>query len=262
MPKRHLQAVKRQRPLWWTQQGVLDRLQSGQFILAVCQDAVDEMAGAGVTISVSRLRHEVSAWCESATWGDLLRTAMSLWKRTSSGEVVLSKEWHEDFLASLDHCDGNAPKAATMAGVGYGVVLAVLDKRNRCYDPEFAEKFRIAEAVRAGRIREKYMDLAENGEGKDAVRAQEKIIESALPSLHGTKQEVLVSGKVDHAHQHQHRHLHGVDPDLMQRVVSASQDRVRRLNFGQHDTEALIAAPSDDEDRVIDVTPQQMEVMP
>lgn len=255
MSKRSRLAVKRQRPTWWTQEGVLARLQAGEFILAICQVAVDEMAGAGITISVSRLRAEVSAWAESASWGEQFTAALKLWRRTGSGEMSLSKHWHDDFIDAMTATSGNAPEAAKMAGIGYGIVLAVLDRRNKCYDPEFAERFRIAELERVGPVREKYYKLAEEGEGKLAIRAQERIIESALPGLHGTKQEVHVSGKVDHAHDHQHahQHLHGLAPELAAEIVRASQDRVRRINHGR--TGLLPADAREEEGRVIDLTP-------
>lgn len=255
--KKSRACVKRQRPQWWSPEGVLSRLQSGSFIMEICQDAVKEMAEAGVSISALRLRAEVSTWSESASWGEQLKTALGMWKRASSGEMVLAKTWHEDFLAAMEHesCDGNAEKAAAMAGVGYGVVLAVLDKRNKCYDADFAEKFRIAELARVGRIRSRYIEMAETGEGKMAQRAQERIIEAALPSLHGQRQEVNVSGHVDHDHDHKHLHLHGVSADLAREVVEASQARIRRINAGR--TAMLPADTREDEGRVIDVTPQR-----
>lgn len=263
MPKHSRNCIKRQRPAWWTPEGVLAKLQAGEYLLAICQQGVDAMADAGITISIRRLRGEIDEWTETASWGEQLRAARNLWKRTSSGEMALSKHWHDDFLSAMEACDGNAQKAAEMAGIGYGIVLAVMDRRHRCYDPEFTEKFRIAELGRVGRVRERYMDLAETGEGKAAVRAQERIIESALPGLHGQRQEVQVSGKVQHDHEHRHEHLHGLAPGLAREVVTASQNRIRRLNTGRPGYE-LPAADNGDSDvdgeRVIDVTPQRQEV--
>lgn len=257
MPKRQRPSaktsIKRQRPVWWTQEHVLARLQSGEFIMDICQASSTEMADAGIQLALSTLRAEVSGWAESASWGPQLTAALKLWKRTSSGQMVLSKAWHDDFLAAMEtvSCAGNAMKAAAYAGVGYGVVLAVLDKRNKCYDPEFAEKFKIAELDRVGRIRERYMDTAESGEGKAASRAQERIIESALPALHGTKQELLVSGNVDH----EHTHMHGIAAGLAREIVAASQRRIQKLQAGR---QGLL--PDDTGGVTIDVTPTKSKV--
>jgi len=264
MPTKLRMAIKRERPGWWTQEGVLSRLQSGAFILQLCQAAVDEMAEVGIVISPGTLRAEVGKWTESATWGEQFRAALALWKKTSSGAMALSKAWHDDFLAAMEAHGGNAEKAAKMAGVGYGVVLAVQDPRNQCYDPEFVEKFRIAEASRIARMRERYMDTAENGDGKLAQRAQERMIETALPALHGQKQELHVSGLLkhdhehahEHEHNHQHRHLHAMAPDQAREVVLASQDRMRRITAGRARELPATTADSVDSERVIDVTPK------
>lgn len=262
MPKttRSRTSVKRERPDWWNPEGVLDRLQSGSYIVQVCGQAAADMAGAGVEISVSRLRADVAAWCESATWGDRLREALALWKRTSSGEMALQKHWHEDFFAAMEVTGGNAEQAAQQAGIGYGIVLAVLDRRNKCHDAEFAERFRIAELERVGRIRTRYLEVAEAGEGKAALRAQERVIETALPMLHGQKQinELHVSGRVEHGHEHVH--VHGLSAEIAREVIAASQARVQRLGAGRGagGNGLLPADTRGDRERggrVIDVTP-------
>lgn len=239
--------VKRERPGWWTPEGVLQRLQAGVIILEICKQAAEEAQAIGVTISPVTLRGEVQRWCESATWGEQLRAGLALWKRSSSGELVLSKAWHDDFFAAMETCKGNAQQAAELAGIGYGIVLAVQDSRNACYDRDFVERFRIAEAQRIGVLREKYMQTAEGDEGKLAMRAQERLIESSLPGMHGQRQEVHVSGKVAHEHGHDHRHLHAMAPEMAREVALASQQRVRRITSGRQDAE--------DEGGVIDVTP-------
>lgn len=241
--------VKRQRPSWWTQEQVLARLQEGQFIGALCQQASEEMQAIGVVVGAPTLRAEFGKWCESLTWGEQLRAALGMWKKTSSGEMVLSKHWHDDFLAAMEVCEGNAERAAKMVGVGYGVVLSVIERRNKCYDADFAEKFKVAEMGRIGKVREKYMDLAENGDGKAALRAQERLIEAALPSVHGTRQEVHVSGDIKHDHEHRH----GMTQELAEEVVRAGQDRIRKITTGRE--VKVLPADTRDSDRVIDLTP-------
>lgn len=248
-------SIRRERPAWWTPEEVLSRLQSGQLAMAICEDAARDMAESGVTITPRRLRADISAWTESASWGEQFTAALALWKHgPSSGEMVLSKHWHDDFFAAMMIHKGNASKAAESAGVGYGIVLALTDRRNKCYDAGFTERFKIAELERVGRIREKYTVLAEDGEGKAAVRAQERIIEAAIPQLHGTKQEVHVSGHVEHEHEH----IHGLASGLAREVVLASQERVRRINTGR--VGLLPADTREEEGRVIDLSPVRQEV--
>jgi hypothetical protein len=248
MPRRARQCVKRQRPLWWTPEGVVERLQSGRYIHDLCREAAAEMAEIGIEIAPVTLRAEVARWCETASWGDQLRAGLALWKKSSSGAIALAKHWHDDFIAAMEVTKGNAKKAAELAGVGYGVVLACLDKRNRCYDPDFHERFRIAEAGRIGELRESYMELAETGDDKLAFRAKERLIEAALPGLHSPKQEVVVSGKVDHEHDHQH--VHGIAPGLAREVVLASQARTKALLSNR-----VGLLPADPTDLAIDITP-------
>jgi hypothetical protein len=249
-------AVLRKRPSWWTPEGVLQRLQAGEFVMAVCEAARVDMEGAGVVLTVRKLRADISAWCESAAWGEQLRQALTIWKKErGSDELVLSKTWHDDFLSCMEVCEGNAERAAAMAGISYGIVLAVLDKRNKCHDAEFVEKFRQAELYRIGKMRELYMTTGE-GEGKLAMHVQEAILASAMPAMHGQQQkEVHVTGQVEHAHDHDHRHqhLHALAPDIAREVVLASQARVRRLGAGREVQE--LGTDARDENRVIDVTP-------
>lgn len=260
--------VKKQRPAWWSPEGVIDRLQNGEFVVQICQAAADDMWGAGITISTARLRAEISGWEESASWGEQLKAALKLWRKSSAGEMVLSKAWHDDFIAAMEteQCAGDAELAAKMAGVGHGMVLAVLDSRNKCYDADFAERFRIAELERVGRIRSKYMATAEDvaGDGgKLAFHAQERVIEAALPSLHGRQQEVHVSGKVKHDHAHAHEHLHGMAPGMARELVIASQDRMRKIQASRQGLVALPESSAEAEGRVIDVTPiAQRETVP
>lgn len=249
-------SIRRKRPAWWNPEGVLQRLQAGEFVMAVCEAARADMQGAGIELSLRKLRADIAAWEESASWGPQLKAALAIWKKErGTGELVISKTWHDDFLSCMEVCDGNAERAAEMTGVSYGIVLAVLDKRNsKCYDPEFVEKFRVEELNRVGRLRELYMKTAE-GEGKLAMRAQEQILANALPVLHGQQKEVHVTGEVAHAHDHDHKHqhLHTLAPDIAREVVIASQNRVRRLGAGRE--RELPVASVHDEGRVIDVTP-------
>lgn len=239
--KRSSAAIRRKRPSWWTPEGVLLRLQAGEFVMAVCQAAAADMQGAGIDVSIQTLRAEISKWAETSSWGEQLKAALGLWKRNrDQGELVLSKIWHEDFLLAMNVCDGNAERAAQMVGVGYGVVLNVMDARNKHYDAEFAERFKMAEMARVAKLRELQLQTAE-GDSKQASGVRQRILETVLPGLHSApkQQEVKITGKVEHEHDHDHRHmhLHALAPEIARDVVLASQNRVRRINAGRPERE-------------------------
>lgn len=235
--------------------------------MAVCQAAAADMQGAGIEIGVQTLRGEISKWAETSSWGEQLKAALGLWKRDrDSGRLVLSKTWHEDFLLAMGVCDGNAERAAQMVGVGYGVVLNVMDPRGKHYDPEFAERFREAEMARVAKLRELQLQTAE-GDGKQAVNVRQRILETALPSMHVVpkQQEIKVTGRVEHGHEHRHAHLHALAPETAREVVLASQNRVRRINAGrEEDTTADLkpkALAADSRPSVtIDLVPEQAKV--
>lgn len=255
--KKTRSCVKRERPEWWHPEGVITRLQEGTYIGVICEQCAREMAEMGETMSVAALRSEVAKWANSASWGEQLTTALKLWKRSGTGAMILSKHWHPEFFAAMEQCGGVAEKAAAAVGVGYGIVLGLIDKRSQYYDHDFAEQFRVGELERIGRIRSKYMDTAENGDGRVAVMAQQKIVEAALPHLHGPKQEVHVSGKVDHDHQH----THGLSDELAAQLAQVSQERVRHMFAGrQREQLALEQGRDSDGALVIDLTPIKQQV--
>lgn len=234
--------------------------------MAVCQAAVDDMQGAGINLSVQKLRAEISKWAETSSWGEQLKAALGLWqKRNGQDELVLSKDWHDDFLSAMEICEGNAERAAQMAGVGYGVVLNVMDARGKHFDPEFVWRFRAAEMARVAKLRELQMQTAE-GDGKMAAGVRQQILEATLPNLHVVpkQQEVKVTGEIEHRHDHQHAHLHMMAPEAAREIVLASQSRVRRINAGRSDPEpspAPRALAADSRPSVtIDLAPEREKV--
>lgn len=235
---------KRPRPAWWTPENVLALLQAGEYVGTICQQAADELATqldgqhSSAIVSWHTLRRDISVWAESLTWGEQFERALSLVvKDHSTHELVYSKVWHDEFFFAMEASNGNMAKACEATGIGMGVVLAITDRRNRkAFDEEFAERLRIAEAQRVGTIREQYMQMAEDGIEKGAAkgidarvvtRAQERIVETHLPHMHGTRQEVIVEGTVDH--KHTHSHVHSIDPKTLAAVAAASEARVRGL---------------------------------
>lgn len=233
-------SLKQPRPPWWTQEGVVGRLQDGAYIGELCVAASEEIAAEGYQCSPTKLRAEVSQWAESASWGERITAALKLIRKTPAG-LTVSKDWYDEFFIAMEHCDAVAERAAAAAGIGYGLVLACLDRRNKkLYDADFAERFRVAESERVGRLRAKHFVDAE-GDGKLAAGIRQKILETHAPSLHGPKQEVHFTGAVEIAH--------GITAELAEAVASASRDRMRVLSGA-----AERSLPASTGGQVIDVT--------
>ena len=214
---------RRDRPGWWTPETVLKRLQAGEWVTQICRLASEEVKG---EVSVKQLRHDVQGWAETASYGPALKKALQILYFDGRGRLKLSKGWYEDFFAAMAENGGKATGAAEVAGVSIGIVLAIMDRRNSYYDRDFTERFRAAEGQRVGGIREKYLTRAEEGDGV----AQEKVLAAAMPHLHGPKQEMVVSGEVDHHHEHQL-----VGAALPKAVVQASASRTRGLLSGRRE---------------------------
>lgn len=261
------QCVKRTRPDWWTPETVCGLLQEGEYVGDLCVRASSEMEEMGDPVKASVLRSEISKWANSASWGEQITRALRVVYKDARGRMVHSKDWHDDFINAMYTNAGNPERAAEASGIGYGVVMAVLDKRNRCYDPEFAERFRIAEAERVAGIRAAHFQVAEGNNPLDLqtrVKVQKDLLATHAPGLHGSRAELHVTGKVDHDHDHTHEHTHRVAGGLAREVVMASQSRVKglmagRTNGGNGDLPMLPAGMSNrqarEEGRVIDVTP-------
>lgn len=238
--------VKRTRPSWWTPEGVLERLQSGQRVVDVCRQAASEMAE---PVSVSRLRTDISQWAGSLTWGEQFQAAYRLVKTESDGKSsvpVISKDWYDDFYDELRQQGGKIPAACEAQGIGVDLVYALRDKRNKCYDAEFDEQVRILEGARIAKIRENVLNQAEAADS-DGAKIGVKVLESHMPSLHGQKAHLEISGGLTNKVEH-----HFIPPE----VVAASQARTRALLVNRE--RKAIAAPRNDE-QVIDLVPEAVK---
>lgn len=246
--------VRRTRPNWWGQEAVLARLQDGEYVGDICRLASEEMDRLESPISVRTLRADISTWSESASWGEQFQKALKLWYNDNHGALLLSKSWHDEFFMAMEARSGKAEDACVSCGVGYGIVLSLMDRRNKCYDKIFHERFRVAEAERIGVIRGQYLQYAEDPQNDERTRlkVQQTVLETHAPTLHGSSKEIHVSGSVDHSH------THGLDSGLAQEVVMASMARTRALHHGRQG--ALNAVPERDSDRVIDITPVRERV--
>lgn len=238
-----MRAQDKRRPAWWSPEVILSLLQEGEYVGKICERAQAELAESGYQIGLQQLRQEIGKWSETASLGEALKSALSLWRSRGLPEPTLSKGWYDEFFHAMEQAGGDGKKAAEMVGVGYGLVLSVTDRRNKkLYDPEFAERFRAAEMERVGVVREKYFAHAIEG---DNFKVQEKILQGSLPHLHGARQEVHVSGRVEHEHEH------GLAPGLMREVIAASQARTSVLLRGREQAQLPEARPAE---KVIDIT--------
>lgn len=199
-------------------------------------------------ISPTTLRADISRWTNSSSWGDQFTAALALLKNDGAGGFTISKDWYDDFFDAMGSAEGDIGKACELACVDVRLVLAVSgDKRSKHYDADFVDRLRIAEAPVHFRIRKNVLRMAEQESG-DGAKLGLKVLENAAPALHAPKQQVEVSGEVDHRHQHDHRVRM-----LPAAVVAASAHRNRTIR-------AAIAAGAEDK-LTIDVTPQRQRAV-
>jgi hypothetical protein len=230
----------RERPSWWTPENVLTQLQSGQRAVDVAMKAHEEM---GTALALRSFRKDISAWANSASWGDQFKAAFKLARTNSvSHDVEITKEWHDDFLDELERQGGKIPEACEAQGIGVDLVYALRDKRNKCYDAEFDERVRVVENLRLSKIRENLFKQAE-ADTADGGKLAAKVLESHMPSLHGQKTHLEVSGGLRNTVEH-----HIIPPE----VVAASQARTRVL-LANRQRPALEAGRGPE--NVIDVVP-------
>lgn len=200
--------------------------------MVLCKRASEETGG---KLAVSTLRADIGKWRSSATWGDRFAAALS---RTNSA-AGRSKDWYPSFYEALEEAGGRVALACEALSLDPGLVYALRDKRAKAYDREFDEEVRLREGTRFSKIRENVLEQAEQAD-IDGAKLGQKVLETAMPSLHAPRAHLEVSAKVEHKHTHY----------LPVEVVQASQARTRALLTGRQ-REAL---PSG-EHEAIDVVP-------
>ena len=145
----------------------------------------------------------------------------------------------ERFFVAMDEADGRVEFACDLAGVAPELVYALCERKNKCYDAEFAEQVRIAEGRRMSQLRENLLTAASEP-GLKAARLAATVLASSMPTLHGATQEVTHVGEVVVSHA------------LAPEVVAASAERTRKLMSGRE-------LASDTGARVLDITPRVRE---
>lgn len=177
------------RPGWWNPDGVMAKLREGLPVYAIIEEARKD---AGNRIALSSLHTDIRAWRQKLPAFD--RDYKAMLALVPNG--VLPEEAWDAFFEAMAEFEGKVEHACAALGLGVGPVYAMLDARNgKTFNKKFAERFRIAEAPRMGVIRTKYLRHAENGDGNPSV--QEKVLENAMPGLHGRKKTIAVEGGID-----------------------------------------------------------------
>lgn len=210
-------------------------LRSGERIAAICQLGSDETGG---KVRPGALRHDVLEWSESASSGEQFREALGLWKR--NGTPGLSVAARERFYDAMDEADGKVELACELANIAPEVIYALRERKNKCYDAEFAERVNHLEGRRMSTLRENLLDAAAEP-GIKGARLAAAVLASSMPTLHGVTQEVKHVGEVVLQHA------------LAPEVVAASAERTRKLMLGR--VEQTLPAGVDDAN-VLDITPR------
>lgn len=211
---------ERIRPSWWGPAEVLDLLQRGEPTPLLCQRASEECGGA---VSPRRLRADISEWCQSLSYGEPMTAAVKLWRRDTggSGEMILSDDWHDEFIAALELCEGNIADAAEAACIGVDLVYVRLDEHSKHYNREFADKVHQLETLRMSPIRENYLKQAAVPT-PDGAKLAKDVLATAMPTLHGTRKKVEMIANVNVQHS------------LAPEVVAASAARTKALMGNRH----------------------------
>lgn len=230
-----------QRPSWWTAEKVLECLRNGERVSKLCARAAAEVDGA---ISPERLRADITKWTQSLSWGEQYTAALAIWTRGATPKI--STDWYDDFYEAMREADGKVADACQLAGIGPDLVYALRDKRNGCFDKEFDEQVRILEGLRFSAIRENLLKQAAV-DSADGGKLAAKVLESAMPGLHAPKQQLEVSGKIEHEHQH----------FLPPEVIAAAQARIGSMLASRR--EASRRALPEPAGRTIDVTPVRVK---
>lgn len=221
-------AQPRTRPTWWSPEEVLELLQGGRSAPDIVKLAASECGGA---VKPATLRADISVWAGSLSFGEQFQQALSRFRKDGpSGALVLGTDWYDEFYAALEDHDGDIESAAEAICIKPGVVYARMDRRNKTfYDEAFAEKVRVLEAQRYVPIRRRVLKEAASDEGDAKISM--KVLESALPAFHAPRQQVDVTGSVEHEHK------------LVAEVVAASAARTKALLGGRVTVARVPALP-------------------
>lgn len=178
------------RPGWWRPGQILEKLENGERITNLVEQAVKDCGG--------RVKRRI-LYRDIATWRRMwpgFAEAYTRAREVSRGGVVPAEMWDEFFQTMIDF-DGKVENACEAMCIGRGIVMAMIDPAlPKTYNKQFAERFRAAEAERYAEVRQKFFNKAERGDGDTKVQAM--LLETGLPHLHGKKVKVDVEGTINH----------------------------------------------------------------
>jgi hypothetical protein len=192
-----------ERPPYWSKDHVLKRLGEGVGILNICGEAEKDGDAAALT-----LRRDVEKWRESdpefrAQFVALMEKNLGA-RKYNGVYVKMTEEKVERFFELMEEFDGSAAKACEALGISPATVYGRLSPSSKLYDPAFADRFHVLEALRLAEHREKMMDMPEKaalaGDLKTEFNARKFILSTGLPHLHSEKHQLQITGSVEHRH--------------------------------------------------------------
>lgn len=190
------------RPKGWSQEYVLERLEAGATLDEIYTQAADGHC------SVGSIKNEVTAWRDRDERfrlhvEDLLEKMHGTVKIVGkASRLKATPEKLAQFLEEMENAGGNMKLACAAVDMHPGTVLARLDPRSKLYDPGFADRFVTLESERLHVLREKYFQLAESEDERIQERVIWNLLKTRLASIHSEKQQLEVSGSVQHTHTH------------------------------------------------------------
>lgn len=189
MRYRNSQRRASRRPHWWSPNGVIEKLEDGESITQILEQAV---ADCGRRVKVRILFRDL------ARWKKLVPGFKEDYKRAThlyQGQTLPESRW-EMFFKAMEAFEGKVELACGALGIGAKVIYGMLDPQfKETYNKTFAERYRRAELDRWGPIRASMLNKLERPDADPKV--QLAALATAMPALHGTKKTVAVEGGLD-----------------------------------------------------------------
>jgi hypothetical protein len=186
--RRRAQRMASRRPDWWSPNGVIERLENGERICQIVEQAEKD---SGRRVKLRVLFRDLSRWKKMVKgFKEDYRRAQHLYQ----GNQLPKSRWGL-FFKTMEAFDGKVEVACAALGIGAKVIYGMLDPQFKTtYSKDFAELFRRAELDRMAPIRSQLLNKAERPDADPKV--QLAVLEAAMPALHGKKKTIDVKGGI------------------------------------------------------------------
>lgn len=186
---RNRQRKASRRPGWWSPNGVIERLEDGEKVTDIIQEAVKACGGA---VKLRILFRDIQRWKK------MIPEFKADYERAThlyEGGALPPSRW-DLFFKTMAAFDGKVEMACAALGIGAKVIYGMIDPQFKAtYRKDFAERFKRAELDRMAPIRSRLLNNAESERADPKV--QLAILEAAMPALHGKKKTLAVEGGID-----------------------------------------------------------------